>query len=275
MIRFWILDFGFSIRIAKIACSAFATLCALLFALCSPVEAQQSAKIPRIGILIGSSLAANAARIEALRESLKELGYEEGKNLTLEYRSAEGKFEQLPELAAEMARLNVDVIVTTGPIVNRPAKQATSKIPIVMGFDNDPVGNGLVASLARPGGNITGLSSLAPEISGKQLELLKEIVPKLARVGVIGNSKEPANPQLLKQAELAAIAHKLKLQYVDVMAPRDIESGFRAVKSYARRPFWYSEHSFSIAIEARSPGSPRNIGFRQFTMRWSGSKTAG
>jgi putative tryptophan/tyrosine transport system substrate-binding protein len=154
-------------------------LSAMLFALSVSIQAQEATKIPRIGFLIGSSPSANAARIEAFRQGLRELGYVEGKNIVIEFRSAEGKFDRLPDLAAEIVRLTVDVIVTSGPIVNRPAKEATSTIPIVMGFDNDPVGNGLVASLARPGGNITGLSNLAPEIGGKQVELLKESIPRL------------------------------------------------------------------------------------------------
>jgi putative ABC transport system substrate-binding protein len=127
-------------------------------------------------------------------------------------------------------RLKVDVIVTAGPASTRPAKEATSTIPIVMGFDNDPVGSGVVASLARPGGNITGLSTLAPEISGKQLELLKEIVPKLSRVAVLGNSTLPGNAQALKEMELAEGALGVKLQYLDVLSPKDIETAFRAAK---------------------------------------------
>src|SRR5262245_44295073 len=154
----------------KIICFA---LCGMLFGLCSVVEAQQPTKVPRIGFLIGTFPSANAARIEAFRQGLRELGYVEGKNIVVEYRWAEGKFDRLPDLAAELVRLKVEVIVTLGPIITRPAKEATSTIPIVMGFDNDPVGSGFVASLARPGGNITGLSNLSPEISGKQLELLK------------------------------------------------------------------------------------------------------
>jgi len=122
----------------------------MLFALGVPVQAQQPAKIFRIGFLIASSPSANMARIEDFRQGLSDLGYVEGKNIVIEFRSAEGKFDRLPELAAELARLKVDVIVTVGPIINRPAKLATSTIPIVMGFDNDPVGNGFVASLARP-----------------------------------------------------------------------------------------------------------------------------
>src|SRR5262245_7478339 len=176
-------------------------------------EAQQPAKAPRIGFLGGSSPSAISARIETFRQGLRELGYVEGKNIFIEWRFAEGKFDRLPDLAAELVRLKVDVIVTLGPIINRPAKDATSTIPIVMGFDNDPVGNGFVAILARPGGNITGLSNLAPEISGKQLELLKETVPKLSRVAVFGSSKEPANAQSLKETELAAGAFRIKLQY--------------------------------------------------------------
>jgi putative ABC transport system substrate-binding protein len=152
----------------------------------------------------------------------------EGKNIVVEYRYTEGKAHRERELAAELARLKVDVIVTTGPTVTRAAKEATVTIPIVMTNDNDPVGNGFVASLARPGGNITGLATLAPEISGKQLELLKEIVPKLSRVAVFGDSIQPSNPQALKEIELAAQAFKVQLQYLDVLSPKDIETAFRA-----------------------------------------------
>ena len=130
--------------------------------------------------------------MEAFRQGLRELGYVEGKNIVIEPRYAEGKLDRLPELAADLVRLNVDVIVTSGPTATRPAKEATSTIPIIMTFDDDPVGSGFVASLARPGGNITGLSTLAPEISGKQLELLKETVPKVGRVAVIGTSADRA-----------------------------------------------------------------------------------
>ena len=125
-------------------------------------------------------------------------------------------------------RLKVDVIVTAGPTATRAAKEATITIPIVMATDTDPVGNGFVASLARPGGNITGLSTLAPELSGKQLELLKEIVPRLSRVAVFGTSTNPGNAQTLKEMELAAEAFGVKLQYLDVLGPKDIETAFRA-----------------------------------------------
>ena len=193
-------------------------------------QAQQPTKVPRIGFLSAISPSTVAARIEAFRQGLRELGYVEGKNIVIEYRYAEGKPDRLSALAAELVRLKVDVIVTGGPAVNRPAKEATVTIPIVLGFDNDPVGNGFVASLARPGGNITGLSTHYPEISGKQLELLKEIIPKLSRVAVFGNSIQPGNPQALRETELAAGALGVQLQYLDVRGPEDIETAFREAK---------------------------------------------
>jgi putative ABC transport system substrate-binding protein len=201
---------------------------ALFLATIHLAEAQQPKKIPRIGYLSGSSPSAIAARIELFRQGLRELGYMEGKNILIEWRFAEGKLDRLPELSAELVRVKVDIIVSAGPQVTRPAKEATSTIPIVMAFDNDPVGNGFVASLARPGGNITGLSNLAPELSGKQLELLKEIVPRLSRVAVLGNSTEPGYAQVSKEMELAASALGVKLQYLDIMGTKDIETAFRA-----------------------------------------------
>ena len=178
-------------------------------------------------ILTGCTPSAIADRTEAFRQGLRELGYWRGKPSSLS-RYAEGKLDRLPALAAELVRLKVDIIVSGGPPVTRPAKEATGTIPIVMGFDYDPVGNGLIASLARPGGNITGLSTLAPEISGKQLELLKEIVPRLSRVAVLGTSTQPGHAQVLKETERAAGALRVKLQYLDVLSPKDIETAFRA-----------------------------------------------
>jgi putative tryptophan/tyrosine transport system substrate-binding protein len=204
------------------------TLCAMLFALCLRAEAQQAKKVPRIGYLTGSSPSARSARIEAFGQGLRELGYVEGKNIVIEYRYAEGKLDRMTELAADLVRLNVEVIVTGGPLVTRAAKEATTTIPIVMTQDADPVGSGFVASLARPGGNITGLSTLSPEINGKRLELLKEIVPKLSRVAVLGTSTRPGTAQELKEVELAAGAFGVELQYLDVLDPKDIETAFRA-----------------------------------------------
>ena len=157
-----------------------------------------------------------------------ELGYVEGKNIVIEWRHADGKSDHLPALAAELVRLKVDVIVTSGPTATRPAKEATSTIPIVMAFDVDPVGSGFVASLARPGGNITGLATLAPDISGKRLELMKEIVPRLARVAVIGTSNIQGTAQALKEMELAAEAIGVRLQSLDIQDAKDIESALRA-----------------------------------------------
>ena len=201
---------------------------AMLFALSLFAEAQQPTKIPRIGYLGATSPAATAARIDAFKQGLRELGYVEGKTIFIDYRWAEGKLDRIPGLAAELVRLNVDVIVTAGPADTKGAKQATSTIPIVMGFDNDPVGNGFVASLARPGGNITGLSTLAPEISGKQLELMKEIVRSALPHRCFGTSRQPGNGQSLQEVELAAKAFKVKLQYLDVLDPKDVETAFRA-----------------------------------------------
>jgi putative ABC transport system substrate-binding protein len=203
-------------------------LCAMLFAHCLPALAQQPGKIPRIGFLFVNFPSSTPARYEAFRQRLRELGYVEGKNIVIESRSAEGKVDRLPALLDELVRLKVDVIVTTGPSGTRAAKEASVTIPIVMAADIDPVGSGFVASLARPAGNITGLSSLSPELSGKRLELLKEIVPRLARVAVLGTSTVPGNAQALRETELAARAFKVKLQYLDVLGAKDIEVAFRA-----------------------------------------------
>jgi putative tryptophan/tyrosine transport system substrate-binding protein len=204
------------------------TLSALLFALCFSADAQQPAKIPRIAYLTGASLPSMPARIEAFRQGLRELGYVEGKNIFIEWRAAEEKLDRLPELAAELVRLKVDIIVTAGSSPTRAAKEATNTIPIVMAQDPDPVGSGFVASLARPGGNITGLSALAPELNGKRLELLKETVPKLSRVAVFGTSTQPGNAQSLKEVELVAKAFGVKLQYLDVLSSKEIATAFRA-----------------------------------------------
>src|SRR5688500_3553394 len=203
-------------------------LCSAVFAPCSAVQGQQPTKIPRIGYLSTVSPAANATRIEAFRQGLRELGYVEGKNIVVEWRYAEGKLDRLPALAAELVRLKVDVIVTTGPTTTRPAKEATSMIPIVMTQDTDPVGNGFVASLGRPGGNITGLSSLAPELSGKRLELLKEIGPRLSRVAILWSSTTPGSAEALREMERAAGELGVKLQSLDIVGANAIETAFLA-----------------------------------------------
>jgi putative ABC transport system substrate-binding protein len=220
------------------------TLSALLFALSVSAQAQQAENVPRIGYLSGSPTFSIAERIEAFRKGLRELGYMEGKNIVIEWRSAEGKGDRLPALATELVHLKVDVIVTAGPLVTRAAKQTTSTIPIVMAQDPNPVRNGFVASLARPGGNITGLSRIAPELSGKQLELLKEIVPMLSRVAVLGTSTRPGNAETLREVELAAGAFGVKLQYLDILSPKDIETAFRAaVRERADGALWIATGS--------------------------------
>src|SRR5262244_3190209 len=200
----------------------------MLFALYVPAAAQQPTKVHRIGYPVSAFPSSTPARIEAFRHGLRELGYVEGKNIVIESRYAKGKSDRLTALAAELVRLKVEVVVTTGTLVTRAAKEATGAIPIVMGNDTDPVSNGFVASLARPGGNITGLSTFAPELSGKRLELLKEIIPKLSSVAVLGTSTGPANAQNLKETELASEALGVKIQYLDVLGPKDIETAFRA-----------------------------------------------
>ncbi|HSE89382.1 MAG TPA: ABC transporter substrate-binding protein [Candidatus Binatia bacterium] len=204
------------------------TLCAMLFALTFSATAQQPTKVSQIGYLAPASPSAMSARVESFREGLRELGYVEGKNIIIEYRYAEEKLDRLPALAAELLRLKVDIIVTGGPTSTRAAKEATVTIPIVMTQDPDPVGNGFIASLARPGGNITGLSNLVSDLSGKQLELLKEAIPKLSRVAVLGTSTIPGHPQLLREVKLSAEAFRVKLQYLDVLGPKDIGPAFRA-----------------------------------------------
>jgi putative tryptophan/tyrosine transport system substrate-binding protein len=207
----------------------YLALCAPLFVLSSPAKAEQAPQVPRIGYLGGAAASAITFRTEAFRQSLRELGYVEGKNIIIEYRYAEGNPVIQKQLAAELVRLNVNVIVTSGPASTRAAKEATARIPIVMTFDSDPVQSGSIASLARPGGNITGLSTLAPEISGKQLEFLKEIVPKLSRVAVLGSSVNPGNTRVLNELKTAARAFDVELQYHDILNPHELDTVFRAV----------------------------------------------
>jgi putative tryptophan/tyrosine transport system substrate-binding protein len=201
----------------------------VLLALGVIAEAQQPKRVPRIGYLNDSPLGSfPKIRAEAFRQGLRELGYEEGKNIIIEWRYGDGKQDRVSDPAAELVRLKVEVIVTGGPISTRRAKEATVTIPIVMAQDADPVGSGFVASLARPGGNITGLSTLAPELNGKRLDLLREIVPKLSRVAVLGTSTQPGNEQSLKEVELAAKAFGVKLQYLNVLSSKDVDTAFRA-----------------------------------------------
>ena len=213
-------------------------------------HAQQPGKVPRIGLLYASA-SGNSHRVEAFRQGLRELGYVEGKNIIIEYRYADGKRDRFSAHASELVRLKVDVIVTGGGGGTRPAKEATSMVPIVMSQDDDPVGNGLVASLARPGGNITGLATLSPELSGKRFELLKETVPGLSRVAVFVTPSSQDDERAVKEIELAAGALGVKLQRVEVLVPKDIESAFRAA-SKGRAQAVLSIMSGTVAASRRN-----------------------
>jgi ABC-type uncharacterized transport system substrate-binding protein len=207
------------------------TLCAMLFAPCSFADAQQTGKVARIGFLDPSNASGSAALVDALRQELGKLGWIEGKNITIEYRFAEQKSDRLPELAAELVRLKVDLIVTSGGPTPLAAKKATSTIPIVMTNSVDPVGAGLVASLARPGGNITGNSGLSPELITKMLEILKDAVPKLTRVGLLRSAVGVATDLQLKELRPAAVALKLKLEEIEAQPDaKGLESAFKTAK---------------------------------------------
>jgi len=223
-------------------------LCAMLLALCFSAEAQQPAKIPRIGFLDNSTAAGSAVLVEAFRQELRKLGWIEGKNIAIEYRFAEQKNERVPELAADLVRLKVDLIVVAGTRPALAAKSATTTIPIVITVAGDPVGAGLVASLARPGGNVTGLSSLLTELGTKRLEILKDAFPKLTRVGFLrpsGGSVLLSDLQL-KELRSAAVALKVKLEEIETEPdPKGLESAFQtaqqrqvgAIMTMSTRPF--------------------------------------
>jgi putative tryptophan/tyrosine transport system substrate-binding protein len=230
---FWISGSQSGNRKSKIENRKWAGLFAVVITLTvcgARAEAQQPAGIPRIGILIGSSASSFSARVETFRQRLRELGYVEGKNIFIEYRYAEGKLERLPDLAAELVRLKVDVIVTGGGPTILAAKRASATIPIVFAGAADPVGSGLVSSLARPGGNITGLSVIAPDLDGKRLELLKEAFPKVARVAFLWQSGAVRGNEPLTGLEAAAKALGLKLQSLEVRSLDDFDSAFARAK---------------------------------------------
>jgi putative tryptophan/tyrosine transport system substrate-binding protein len=203
-------------------------LSALLFALCVAAEAQQPGKVPRIGVLApGSSAFPTSARYDSFRQGLRELGYIEGKSIFIEIRYAEGKQDRLSDFATELVKLKVDVIVTSTTPGVRAAKKATSAIPIVFWAVADPVRAGLVSSLARPGGNITGLSILSPELDGKRLELLKESFPKITRVAHFRDANAPGTGSAEMQAAASALG--LQLQSLDVRSAKDFDGAFEAV----------------------------------------------
>jgi putative tryptophan/tyrosine transport system substrate-binding protein len=240
---------------------------AMLFALCVPANAQQPGKIFRIGFLDGSTAAGMAVLVDAFRQELSKLGWIEGKNLIIEYRFAENKgADRLTELAEELVRLNFDLIVTTGDPGASAAKKATTTIPIVLPNAVDPVGVGLVASLARPGGNVTGLSSLAVELNTKRLEILKDGVPKLARVGLLwpsGGASIAATDAQLKELRAAAAALKLKLEEIETQFDaKGLENAFQTAKQKrvdammtitSRRFFGERKRIIELAAKPRLP----------------------
>jgi putative ABC transport system substrate-binding protein len=205
----------------------FSLLTTVLLTAAPLAEAQQPAKMFRIGVLTGSSLSSQSARNDAFRQGLRELGYVEGKDILIDWRSYEGNRERQRKLVGELVRLKVDVIVAVGSGDIQTAKEATSTIPIVMMVGGDPVASGFIVSLARPGGNITGLATLRPELSGKRLELLKEIVPKLSRVAFVASPRNRDYANEKKEVEVAAAAFGMKLRILEVKVPNDVETAFQ------------------------------------------------
>jgi len=249
-------------------------LCALLFAQCTSAHAQQPGKIFRIGFLDPTNASGMAVMLDAFRQALSKLGWIEEKNIAYEYRFAENKPERVAELAAELVRLKVDLIVTIGDGPTLAAKKATTIIPIVMTTSSDPVAQGLVANLARPGGNVTGLSSLGADLNTKRLEILKDAIPKLARVALLQSLGSVTADLQLKELRPAAVALKLKLEEIDTQPDaKGLESAFKtakqkqvnAIMTVATRTFSQKESGSSSWL-----GS---IGCRLFTFRRSLSTT--
>jgi ABC-type uncharacterized transport system substrate-binding protein len=216
------------------------------FTMCGAVaQAQQAKKVPRLGFLVPGTQAAFATRIKALQQGLREFGYIEGQNIIIEYRYAERGFEQLPELAAELVQLNVDIIATAG-VGTRAAKKATSTIPVVFAAATDPVGTGLVDSLARPGGNITGVTNLSEDLDGKRLELLKETIPKLSRLAHLWNPNSPKS-----EAQSAAQGLGLKRQTLEVRSSNEFDSAFQTILRERAEALIISPSPFFITFETR------------------------
>ena len=252
---------------------AVLTLCAMLFALCASVDAQQPKNVPRIGLLRSGSAASHASSHEAFRQGLRELGYEEAKNILIEYRYAEGKSERWPALANELVRLNVDIIVVGGSGVARATQQATKTIPIVVGTAGDLIRTGLVASLARPGGNITGATELSPEVAGKRLELLKEAVPKASRVAVLmGTGPESSDQDDMQEMETPARQLNVNIQPVEVRNPSELQASFAAMTKQGvnaviilRGSFtvFYKNQLVGLAAKSRLPSMCEGEDFAQ------------
>ena len=245
-------------------------LSAMLFALCLSAKAQEPAKVFRIGYLSSTSSERQKSRQAAFRQGLRDLGYVEGKNIAFEYRYGDQKYERLPELVAELVRLKVDVIVAAGAPAAHAAKTATKTIPIVM-QSGDPVGTGLVASLARPGGNITGLSDFTVDVVTKRLELLKEVVPTVSRVAVLWNPVNPTNPITLKETQAVAPALGVTLLALEVKEADDIDRAFAVIRKerpgalivFAGVVTAHARRIIELAIKSRLPAmhaAPEDVG---------------
>jgi putative ABC transport system substrate-binding protein len=195
-----------------------------------PLAARAQPKIPRVGFMGNSTAALEVNLVDSFRDGLRELGYEEGRNIVIEYRWADGKYERFPALVTELIAAKVDVIVTAGTPAALAVKKATTTVPLVMVAVGDPIGTGLVPSLARPGGNLTGLSSIAPDLEGKRLELLRDVVPTLSHVAIFFNSLNPFHVASMRQARVAAQTLGIKLQQHDIRKSEDLDGAFAAIR---------------------------------------------
>jgi putative tryptophan/tyrosine transport system substrate-binding protein len=249
---------------------AFLAGSAALLAAPLAAEAQQTGKVPRIGFLSPASSTTAPHVVEAFRQGLRDLGYVEGQNIVVEYRYANGKAEALPDLAAELVSLEVDVIVASGTPGPLAAKSATKTIPIVMASAGDPVRTGLVASLARPGGNVTGLSTLTPDLGGKRLQLVKELLPGVARVAVLWNAANPYTVLLVREIEAAARTLRVQIQSLEVRGPDDFQnvlptaiSGGAGALVVVDDPLTVSSRTLIVSFAAQHR-LPAMYGFREF-----------
>jgi putative tryptophan/tyrosine transport system substrate-binding protein len=245
-------------------------VCVLMTAILLTVslaEAQQPAKVHRIGVLSARSSSTESTRAEAFRQGLRELGYVEGKSIAIDYRYAEGKFERLPDLAAELVHLKVDVILTLGVPPTRAAKQVTTTIRIVMAGGSDPVRTGLITSFARPGGNVTGISDLNVDLITKRLELLKEVVPKTSQVAVLFNPANPTNPIQLKETQRAAPELGVTLLILEIKEAKDFEPAFTTMRQgradallvFSDPMFGFHQKRIAdLAVKSRLPGMHGN-----------------
>jgi putative tryptophan/tyrosine transport system substrate-binding protein len=246
------------------------TLCALLFALCFQAQAQQPKKVPRIGYLPSGPISERVHLWDAFRQGMRELGYVEGQNITLVFPSAEVTPERLPHLAAELVSLKVDVIVAAGTPAVQAAKEATKTIPIVTPITTEPLETGLVASLARPGGNITGLSYMSSDLSGKRLELLREVVPGVSRIAVLSNPSSATVPPMMRETEVAARALGVQLQRLEVHGPDDFERVFQAATKERAGALITLDDAFAFTQRTRivklatKNRLPAIYGFREF-----------